>query len=60
MGIKREIALLAGENGPEDLDHMIDVHFVGVHRLEGVCQLDACERLDDDLLNAAKHLSDDG
>ena len=63
MGLKREITLLAGEKGLEDLYRMIDVHLVSIHCLnsliEGVCRFDAHERLSDALLDAAKHPSND-
>ena len=62
--MKREISLLVGDKGLEDLDHTSDVSLVGIHGLksflEGVCRLDARKRLSDALLDAIKHLSDDG
>ena len=63
MGVKREIALLAGEKGLEDLDHTSNVSLVGIHGLksflEGACHLDAHKRLSDAFLDAIKHPSDD-
>ena len=64
MSLKRDITLLVGEKGLVDLDHMVDVCLVGIHSLkslpEGACWLNARERLNDALLNAKKHPSDDG
>ena len=51
MGLKREIALLKIEKSLEDLYHTADVRLIG---------LDARERLDNILLDAMKHPSDNG
>ena len=36
MGMKRDIVLLAGEKGLEDLDHTTDVRLFGIHGLKGL------------------------
>ena len=64
VSLKREITLLAGGKGLEDLDHMTDVCLLGIHSFkslqEGACRLNAHKRLNDTLLNIIKHPSDDG
>ena len=53
VGLKREIDMLAGDQGLEDLNHMTYVFLVRIHSLksmlEGVCRL-----------NTIRHPSDDG
>ena len=55
VGLKREIVLLTSKKRLKDLYHMSDVFLIRIHYLEGlpkrVCQLDACERLDNALLD---------
>ena len=55
--------MLVSKKGLEDLGHTTDFCLVGIHNLkslpEGVCRLNAHERLIDTLLNVIKHLSDD-
>ena len=64
MGLKREIALLESEKSLEDLYHTAYVCLIGIHCFKGFLKrarrLDARERLDNVLLDAMKHPSDNG